>query len=1221
MAHTLGKRLSGLTGLLALLLVTACGGGGGIGEPGLPTAPGAGTPDDDPLPIGQVLRDDVLTLTAEDFVTYESHGDVYRFASPSSVLRGVTPGDVLLHAAPPGFLRRVVSVLAEDAYAVEVLTVQATMTEAFREADSGALRAVGDEEIDLEDGVSLKTLGADARVGAQLRVDEEKTLYFPQATFDLRKDLLRTANAQITLDGTLTITPSFYLQLYVDDYDGRTKLRSAELKGSLHATGEFEALATVSGSLTTDPVRLFKRSKWFTAGPHVFGRVILTAHAYTEAALQGHARAHADLEGELAIGARYEIGDGWSPIRTSDLTFTTEIDAGIAGSLKPKVDFEFTVEFYGVADTGLTVTPYLELQGAASTQTSLFEWDLSGGIEGGIHLALGILDWDLARWDSPTITFFRQSILSGSYPLYYERVSAPSALTASADSSGIHLAWKDRSSNETGFELRRRASGASAWSLVGQLAADTTGVTDTASLSAGTIYQYRVRATGKDTDSEYSNTTSCQAQSLDDYGDTRSDAERMYGTGKVSGSIEDAGDVDMFLFVPSSTATYTLRTYGTTDTELRLYTASGTQLAFNDDATKSDSNARIDRSLAKNTSYYVAVSGYRQTARGAYVFEIGGGGSSSSGSAPTLRSSKPTDTAPSLQLTSSTVSQEFVVSVTDPDGDASSVVWAVDGTQSGSATSVSNGSSGTASKTLTFNTTGTFLVTAQASDQGGRTSSTIGWKVTVWKATATKKTTTCTISLADDDVVVGTSVFATVTLTRSGTASYAGGKVSFSVDGKQIGLKSPTNDKATFLITTDTAGTRNLKATFSGDANYQDSSDTDTLTVSKKTPKLIAGAVPNTLNVGDTTTIIGIIEIDGKAASGKTLKLYVDGTLVTTGTSIADGSVYKQNYKVTSSGTHTVKVDFAGDAKTASATKTATFKASKRAVSVSVGLNKTTLDYGKTVRITGTITSSGKAVANKLLKVTASGSLLMTKLSDTSGKVVYDYTPTTRKNYTIKVEYAGDTEYESDSDTASLTVGKGDTIMTMTLSKNPVELGQISYCTVKLLWETASGDKALSGRSVNFTVGTKSLGPYQTKSDGTYTLGVQKTTLSYVAIEAKYAGETDYSSSSKKQTLGVWDTTAPGVVTHIAPSNNSTGTSSTVKCAWKAGFDWDPTLVYSVYLEKYGTGYSPYRKATSTSLAYYFTSLPKGSYRWRVTAADTSGNVSKYSGFWYFTVK
>jgi len=85
---------------------------------------------------------------------------------------------------------------------------------------------------------------------------------------------------------------------------------------------------------------------------------------------------------------------------------------------------------------------------------------------------------------------------------------APANLTATGQSrTSIQLAWSDKSSNETGFEVWRSASRNGTYSLVATTSANITTYKDS-SLSANSIYYYQVRAVAGALTSAYSNIAS-----------------------------------------------------------------------------------------------------------------------------------------------------------------------------------------------------------------------------------------------------------------------------------------------------------------------------------------------------------------------------------------------------------------------------------------------------------------------------------------------------------------------------------------------------------------------------------------------------------------------------------------------------------------------------------------------------------------------------------------
>jgi fibronectin type 3 domain-containing protein len=87
---------------------------------------------------------------------------------------------------------------------------------------------------------------------------------------------------------------------------------------------------------------------------------------------------------------------------------------------------------------------------------------------------------------------------------------APSNLICSSPSSSqITLAWRDNSTNETGFKVERALSSAGPFTYIGATAA--TGYGDSG-LAAGTTYYHRVQAYNSYGNSAYSNTSACVTQ-------------------------------------------------------------------------------------------------------------------------------------------------------------------------------------------------------------------------------------------------------------------------------------------------------------------------------------------------------------------------------------------------------------------------------------------------------------------------------------------------------------------------------------------------------------------------------------------------------------------------------------------------------------------------------------------------------------------------------------
>jgi len=88
-------------------------------------------------------------------------------------------------------------------------------------------------------------------------------------------------------------------------------------------------------------------------------------------------------------------------------------------------------------------------------------------------------------------------------------ISPPNGLAATPETiDSIVLTWNDNSTAETGFEIERSAGGAGTWANIGTVTSGVATFTDSADLTDGSGYDYRVRATGPDGDSAYSATAS-----------------------------------------------------------------------------------------------------------------------------------------------------------------------------------------------------------------------------------------------------------------------------------------------------------------------------------------------------------------------------------------------------------------------------------------------------------------------------------------------------------------------------------------------------------------------------------------------------------------------------------------------------------------------------------------------------------------------------------------
>ena len=106
----------------------------------------------------------------------------------------------------------------------------------------------------------------------------------------------------------------------------------------------------------------------------------------------------------------------------------------------------------------------------------------------------------------------------------------------------------------------------------------------------------------------------------DDHGDTLQEATDVGLPSDTAGTLAPGDDEDYFRLSVPSAGTLIVETTGSTDTHGTLYSATGGDLASNDDS-DSDTNFRIVHQASAGT-YYVRVVGYDDDTTGSYTLRV-----------------------------------------------------------------------------------------------------------------------------------------------------------------------------------------------------------------------------------------------------------------------------------------------------------------------------------------------------------------------------------------------------------------------------------------------------------------------------------------------------------------------------------------------------------------------------------------------------------------------
>lgn len=178
-------------------------------------------------------------------------------------------------------------------------------------------------------------------------------------------------------------------------------------------------------------------------------------------------------------------------VRISGLSADRKYNLMFFGSRASVYDNRNTV--YGAG--GQTVT----LNAASNTSNTVQINGLSPDSTGSIIFTVRQASGSFAAYINAMVI---QSYVDDGTPL------APSNLAATAQSrTSIQLTWSDKANNETGYEVWRSASRNGSYSLIAATGANVTTYSDS-SLSANTIYYYKIRAVAGTLTSAYSNIAS-----------------------------------------------------------------------------------------------------------------------------------------------------------------------------------------------------------------------------------------------------------------------------------------------------------------------------------------------------------------------------------------------------------------------------------------------------------------------------------------------------------------------------------------------------------------------------------------------------------------------------------------------------------------------------------------------------------------------------------------
>jgi sugar lactone lactonase YvrE/predicted secreted protein len=477
------------------------------------------------------------------------------------------------------------------------------------------------------------------------------------------------------------------------------------------------------------------------------------------------------------------------------------------------------------------------------------------------------------------------------------------------------------------------------------------------------------------------------------------------------------------------------------------------------------------------------------------------------------------------------------------------------------------GSNGTAALSLTSLAPGTYsIVAVYQGDTDDATSSSAPLSETIQKIP-----TATTLSASLNPISAGAVLTLSAAVSATGSATGAGalaGQVTFSEGATVYGTATiNSSGAATLQISTLSAGSHSIVATYSGNTNYATSTSAVLVEVVNST------ATTTTLTSTAATTLAG--EPASFTASVSTTTGIPTGSVsfYDGGVSIGQAQLNAQGVATLSTstltvGSHAITAVYGGNGNYNTSTSAALQHTVVLATtSLTLAGPAIPVNAGGTFVMTATLSNNGVAPTGTLtlhnggatiatLGVTADGTFSFSNLSLGVG------------TYQLTAVYSGDA-HNAAATSAPVTVVVQLTPTTTSLSSsvNPVTLGQSVTFTA-----TVSGGTPRPTGTIEFLDGTTVLGSSTVNASGTATFAISTLTFGTQSITANYEGDTDHAvSTSSTLSEKVVEAATASLSSSVNPSIFGANVVFTVKITGVGSLIPTGTVIFSDGASTLGT--------------------------------------------------
>ncbi|MFS4490089.1 beta strand repeat-containing protein [Dietzia kunjamensis] len=417
----------------------------------------------------------------------------------------------------------------------------------------------------------------------------------------------------------------------------------------------------------------------------------------------------------------------------------------------------------------------------------------------------------------------------------------------------------------------------------------------------------------------------------------------------------------------------------------------------------------------------------------------------------------------------------------------------------GKTVSASVNSSGVATATTTFNTTGSKSVTATYTP-----TSTAQWVGSSRSGTVNiqSEATQTDLSLDKVEVLAGGTVEASAAVTPAG----AEGDIEFSAGGEPVRVPVDAEGKATAVLPADTAGETTVTATFipADPQRYTSSSDSETIDAFEQTATTteVTGAA-GPVEAGEPTTLTATVT---PAAAAGTATFTIGGQDYT---ATVSGGVATLEHTFPESGDHVVVVDFTptnGDRYLPSSGQT-TIPVDSETTATDLTLDPLTVTAGGTVQATATVTPAGAEGEVEF----AAGDETVRVPVDADGTASAEFTAATAGDLTVTATFhpTNPDRYTTSTDTKSVDVTAEATQTVLTVDQDEVIPGDSVRATATVSPAGAAGAVEFSNGETTVSAPVNAEGIAVADIDATTTGPMEITATFLPADTGRYSGSTD----------------------------------------------------------------------------------------------------------------